>query len=87
MVVMAGDYEVLGVTPKATGPEIDRAYRRTAAEKNPSFGRADISPAEARRKSEELRKVIEAHDAITRRREQLIAAIQGKIKGIKQGAV
>ena len=38
MVVMAGDYEVLGVTPKATGPEIDRAYRRTAAEKIPLLG-------------------------------------------------
>lgn len=92
MVVMAesdldAPYQILGISRRATGPEINEASRREAAKNNPNYRRASMSPAEAGRRSEKLRTVIEARDAITKRRGELIAAILEKIKGIKQEAV
>jgi len=84
---MAGDYEVLGISKKATGPEIDAAFRIKAAARNPDLGRAGVSPAEVGRRSKKLREVIEARDTITERRKGLITAILEEIKGIKQEAV
>ena len=87
IVVVINDYEVLGISEKATGPEIDEAFRRKAVKNNPGLGRVKMSSAEARRESEKLRVVIEAREAIKGRREGLIAAILENIRGIKQGAV